>query len=123
MEGVLIMNARGGLPEHVIQHVRKTEAAAIPSFQASASSVVLTGSIRPHLEPELVQTLVGENYLQSLLREEHYHNLICGLVCMNKTGRAYLKASPGDKEKGIHVLESVSDNIDCLFLHLRENLI
>jgi hypothetical protein len=41
---------------------------------------------------------------------------------MNKSGRNCITHDDAsDKKKGARVLESVSKNLDCLFLHLREN--
>jgi hypothetical protein len=32
-----------------------------------------------------------------------------------------MQTSRDDKEKGVRVLESVHDNVECLFLHFRES--
>ena len=47
------------------------------------------------------------------------------LLLLNKNGRKYMIEQNGtknSKENGIDVLASVNDDIDCLFIHLRENL-
>jgi hypothetical protein len=36
---------------------------------------------------------------------------------MNVTGRNYFVEDASDKPRGICVLESASDNVDCLFIH------
>jgi hypothetical protein len=72
--------------------------------------------------PDLVRELVDHNELQTLLKEdEDLSSLICGLVRMNKSGRNYFLEDSGDRLQGLIVLESVSNNFDCLFIHLREN--
>jgi hypothetical protein len=43
------------------------------------------------------------------------------IACLNGAGRNYLETDPGDKHKGIAVLEAVSDDLDGLHFHLREN--
>ena len=43
------------------------------------------------------------------------------LVLLNKAGRRYMASDPSNHQAGVRVLEQVVDNINCLFLHLREN--
>jgi hypothetical protein len=45
-------------------------------------------------------------------------NTVCRL---NRSGRSYLKTEPTNKRLGCDVLGAVSDDMDCLFFHLREN--
>jgi hypothetical protein len=40
---------------------------------------------------------------------------------MNKSGRSRAASNPFNTLVGLAVLDSFSDNADCLFLHLREN--
>jgi hypothetical protein len=57
------------------------------------------------------------------VKEERVQRLICGDVRMNRTGRDHvMQTSRKVKEKWVLVLSSVTDNVDCLFLHLRESL-
>ena len=46
---------------------------------------------------------------------------IATLIRLNERGRAYLTTEPNCRSAGVSVLEQVSDDIDCLFVHLREN--
>ena len=39
---------------------------------------------------------------------------------LNKAGRNYMNSHPGNKAKGIGVLGDASDELDCLYFHLRE---
>jgi hypothetical protein len=115
-------SSRGTMPDSVTNHLREAIVDAIPNFQASTSGVVLSEAIRPRLGPDLVRELVDHNELQTLLKEdEDLSSLICGLVRMNKSGRNYFLEDSGDILQGLFVLESVSYNFDCLFIHLREN--
>jgi hypothetical protein len=67
--------------------------------------------------------LVDNNELQDLLLEDKDHqSFMVGVVRMNKTGRNYIKREPSNAIKGIAVLDSVSENVDCMFVHLRENV-
>jgi len=50
-----------------------------------------------------------------------YRELLEGLFEMNHAGRRYLLSDPSDKNQGFYVLNSVRDDLDSLFLHLREN--
>jgi hypothetical protein len=43
------------------------------------------------------------------------------IVRLNGAGRNYLETDPGDKRKGLAVLQAVSDDLDGLYFHLREN--
>jgi hypothetical protein len=79
-------------------------------------------SVRDHLEPDLIKTLVTNADLQELLKKDiAYHSLIRGLVRMNKSGRSGALLDPSNTVAGLVVLDSISDNADYLFLHLREN--
>jgi hypothetical protein len=40
---------------------------------------------------------------------------------LNKEGRRYLIEDPSSVERGVGVLTGVSDDLDCIFFHLREN--
>jgi hypothetical protein len=92
---------------------------AMPAFTETS---LVTQSVRDHLQPDLIKTLVTNDELQELLKkDEVYHHLIGGLVRMNKSGRSRALRDPSNKLAGLAVLNSISDNVDCLFLHLREN--
>jgi hypothetical protein len=56
-----------------------------------------------------------------LKNDEAYHGLIRGLVRMNKSGRSVALRNPSNSTAGLSVLACVLDNVDCMFLHLREN--
>jgi len=68
-----------------------------------------------NIDPEMNGPLV------SWIRQEENERLLTGIVHMNLSGRAYASTDPQNKEKGIKVLTSIIDNIDCLMIHLREN--
>jgi hypothetical protein len=95
----------------------------IPGFDPSASGVALTQTLSPHLTPALVHDLVENEYLQEQLKDnKDLQCLIGGLVHMNKAGRNYVQAESFNAVKGLVVLNSVSNNVDCTFVHLRENV-
>jgi hypothetical protein len=95
----------------------------IPGFDASASGVALTQTISPHLTPNLIHDLVDSDDLQEQLKlDKDLQSLIGGLVRMNKSGRNYVHAESSNTMKGVVVLNSVSNNVDCMFIHLRENV-
>jgi hypothetical protein len=99
-------------------HVRATITRAVPAFNETS----LIGSIRDHLVPDQIKTLVRNTELQELLKqEEAYHHLIGCLVRMNKSGRSRALRDPSNTLAGVAVMDSISDNFDYLFLHLREN--
>jgi hypothetical protein len=118
------LSSRGSMPKAAANHLREFISASLPNFQASTGSVVLTHLLRQHLVPRLVRGLVDYDELQTLLKEdEDLQSLICGLVLMNKFGRSYFLGDPGDKQKGVRVLESAAGNVDCLFTPFARELI
>jgi hypothetical protein len=40
---------------------------------------------------------------------------------LNRCGRPYLKERPHDRQAAVRVLDAVKNDLDCLYLHLREN--
>jgi hypothetical protein len=114
-----LCECRSLLPPGVRNHLHMTIAAAYINEEQAG----MVASIRPLLQeqPELTRTLVQNEDLQQVLAGRHYQNLIGGIVRMNQSGRNYIQVDPGDKLKGAHVLGSVYDNLNGLFLHLREN--
>jgi hypothetical protein len=96
----------------------------ISGFDASASGVALTESVRRHLTCDSILNLVNNDALQQLLLgDKDLQRTIGGLVRMNKAGRNYVQGEPSNVCKGIAVLDFVSDNVDCIFVHLRENVL
>lgn len=59
--------------------------------------------------------------LKAVLLDNGYQIIIEGFMHMNEAGREYIVDYPGDKRKAIAVLQSVSMEINCLFLHVFEN--
>lgn len=52
-----------------------------------------------------------------------YTIAVCrGILAMNRAGRRYICSESANRGIGITVLAAVADNVDCLFLHLQENL-
>ncbi|GKY92058.1 hypothetical protein MPSEU_000177300 [Mayamaea pseudoterrestris] len=48
-------------------------------------------------------------------------SLIDAITRMNSSGRIYVKLDPANKRAGVDVLDSVSNSLDGLFIHLLEN--
>jgi hypothetical protein len=109
------------MPATLIDHLREFVTAwDIQDFDASASGVALTETVRPYLTTDLVR---GRGALKDLLLEDKdLQRFIAGVVRMNKSGRNYIKREPSNAIKGIAILDSVSENVDCMFVHLRENV-
>jgi hypothetical protein len=110
----------------VINHVQETIRAALPANAGAIhdrTSQVLIDTVRPHLNRETLHTLLENDDLQSLLKEdEPFQDLVCGVMSMNQAGRSYFLQEPLDKVSGVRVLHSVaSSNTDSLYMHLREN--
>jgi hypothetical protein len=113
------LSSRTTMSTAVTNHVRATITRAMPAFNETS---LMTQSVRDLLEPDLIKTLVTNDELQEVLKkDEAYHSSIAGLIRMNKSGRSRALRDPSNKLAGVSVLNSISDNVDCLFLHLREN--
>jgi ankyrin repeat protein len=113
------LSSRTTMSTAVTIHVRAIITGAVPDFNETSR---MTQSVRDNLVPDLIKTLVINDELQELLKkDEAYHHLIAGLVRMNKSGRSRALRDPSNKLPGLAVLDSISDNVDCSFLHLREN--
>jgi hypothetical protein len=81
----------------------------------------MTKSVHDLLQPDLIKTLVTNGERQKLLeKDKAYRSLIAGLLRMKNSGRSRARMDPSNRQAGFAVLSSVSDNVDCLFLHLRE---
>ena len=50
-----------------------------------------------------------------------HRDLANGMLAMNRAGRCYFFNDAQDKVQGICVLSAAHSNLDCLFLHVREN--
>jgi ankyrin repeat protein len=111
------------MPMTVTNHLRDKLVAALPDLDATASAVAMSQSLPPLLaaDPDLVHALVDCGELQELLQDEYYQELIGSLNAMSM-GRDYFLGDAGDKQMGVCVLTAVSQSVDCLFVHLRENL-
>ena len=59
-----------------------------------------------------IPRFTSESSLQRLV------NVICRL---NRSGRAYMQSDPADRNESHAVIAAVSDDLDCVFFHLREN--
>jgi hypothetical protein len=118
-----ILHPKSAVSPTAIQHVRNVITTALPNANAIRnSSQDLIHDVWPHLNQDILQTLVRNNDLQNLFKEdEHFQNLICSLMHMNSAGRSYFQRDPCEKLTGLSVLESTGGNVDCLFVHLREN--
>jgi hypothetical protein len=115
------LSSRIDMPAGVTEYVRETLTRAVPYFHNEGLSIE---SVRDHLEPYLTKTLANNTELQELLKkDEAYHSLIGGLVRMNKSGRRSdaLMDPSNNTLAGLAVLDSISDSVDCMYLHLREN--
>jgi hypothetical protein len=113
------LNSKIDMPPAVTAHVEDTIRTVTPVI--TRGDTVLSESIRSHLNHPLLQTLLRNDELQPLLKEARYQTLIEGLHCMNRAGRKRRIENPEDEQMALTVLNVVTDNRDCLFLHLREN--
>jgi hypothetical protein len=94
----------------------------IPGLDTSASGVALSETVLPHLTTDLIHNLVNNDDLQEQLKDKDLQSLLCGLVRMNKAGRNYIQGDPSNTIKGLVVLNSIAHNVDCMFVHMRENV-
>ncbi|GKY97138.1 hypothetical protein MPSEU_000672200 [Mayamaea pseudoterrestris] len=89
---------------------------------------------QPYESPLLLQALKAHYTIESV-KLTHPHGLppprdswdaslkenIAILLRLNAFGRKYLANDPTDRNIGLSVLEKAKDDMDCLFVHMREN--
>jgi hypothetical protein len=68
-----------------------------------------------------VHDMISRDNLPFLIKDESFRNLLFGIETINTAGRNYIQDDPTNKLQGVRVLKAVVDNLDCLFLHLRES--
>jgi len=107
-------------------------------FRTQISYRFLHDELRQYMDIELLHSFLKCDNIQRLITRKFdsqceiesndfdrfisvCQRIIFGLVCMHQSGRHYIHEDPCNTEKAIQILESVVDNLDCLFLHLRES--
>jgi hypothetical protein len=112
------------IKEHLESAIRRTLPVTL-DLHHQASSFAIAQSIRSSLDYpiELCTSVLCEETTQTWLREEEQlRDLVCGLYRMNKVvGRAHGYGQGGSSaSRELDILQCVTDNLDCIFLHLRE---
>ena len=82
------------------------------SFANEADAVNLVAATKRNYGLEKLNVIV-DNYDQGRL-------LQC-ILRLNQAGRRYLIDDPTSKERGVNVLLEVQDDLNCFFLHVKEN--
>jgi hypothetical protein len=88
-------------------------------FQSSSDSLALTD----YEANQLVSILMKNYGLERLVPGISCTNdgTVNAILMLNAAGRRYLIKDGSSISKGVDVLSAVSDEIDCVFLHLLEN--
>lgn len=72
-----------------------------------------------------VVEMARNNYCLNSLRvgmnDRDTRDLLRSYLALNQAGRSYLVTNPGNRSLGVDVLASVTSDLNCLYLHLREN--
>jgi hypothetical protein len=109
------------MPEHVrgfLERLTMTDDAI-----QHATDLVVAQIALPLLTHEMLPDLLMPIAVEDWVKDEDVQLLIAGMISMNMAGRNYFLNDHMNKAKGVRVMESISDiSVDCLFLHLRENL-
>jgi hypothetical protein len=80
-----------------------------------------------HDEDKRMASLLKKNYALEILPGISLKNLknraedVGAILRLNAAGRRYLVQDGSSISKGVEVLSSVDDDINCVFLHLLEN--
>jgi hypothetical protein len=82
--------------------------AASALVQAAAKNYGLERVVNVMISKDDTTSTQDESKLKCILR-------------LNKEGRRYLIEDPSSAERGVGVLTRVSDDLDCIFFHLRDN--
>jgi hypothetical protein len=106
----------------VVTHIHQV----IPNFAQEGFSVSDYMSsnepIRQALDdPQTLNNLLTNNFLQEMLKDEDYLDVICGMHRMSKASSRINSDIQLESKHHISILESVSDAPDCFYIHLRNN--
>jgi hypothetical protein len=83
--------------------------------------------------PMVIKAMQGNYFLSNvsllpiLIRQERgfWHrdtrSWVKSLIRLNRAGRSYLAHDASNKREGVKVLSQINDEMDCIFIHLREN--
>jgi hypothetical protein len=104
--------------------------ALITALQCNTTLKILSLNLRVRLEltldeSEQMTSLLKENYALESLPDVDLENDagdVGAILRLNEAGRRYLIEDGSSISKGVEVLSAVSNQIDCVFLHLLENL-
>jgi hypothetical protein len=107
------------------QHVARALMECVLSPMSIVPSLLVEQASRINTEmnedTSTLQDFLRNTAVQALLKDECFQQLVCGIYQMNNSGRDYVRQDPGNKVKGVLVFDQVSENVECLFLHLRES--
>ena len=98
---------------------RDTTLKTLAFFHHSSISLYLTDDEVKQLVPILMKNYGLEHILQGISCEDD--RTVESILRLNGAGRRYLIEDGSSISKGVDVLSTVSDDIDCVFLHLLEN--
>jgi hypothetical protein len=105
----------------VVTHIQQV----IPNFAQEGFSVSYMSSnepIRQALDdPQTLNSLLNNNDLQEMLKDEDYQDVVCGMHRMIKASSRINSEIQLESKHHISILESVSDAPDCFYIHLRNN--
>ena len=86
-----------------------------------ASPALLKATLRNFMVQVLFQKTIGSNLVDAVSADPDTAKQFRMIANLNRAGRNYLVRDRGNKRKGVHMLGSLSDDLDCLFFHLRED--
>jgi len=89
------------------------------TLQQSIDCIISLNS--DYTNKEKIRLLQWKSELGAWIRKKRHYVLVDGIFHMNRAGRSYFQDDAGNKNLGVKVLLSVIDNLNCLFIHLREN--
>ena len=89
------------------------------TLQQSIDCIISLNS--DYTNKEKIRLLQWKSELGAWIRKKRHYVLVGGIFHMNRAGRSYFQDDAGNKNMGVKVLLSVIDNLNCLYIHLREN--
>jgi hypothetical protein len=102
--------------DFILTHIQ-----AIPnlaSITPGRSALEIRDAVEPHLDLGTLKALLQQDDLQDLLQTDEFREMINGVMRMIQISPSVEDLSSLDH---INVLESVTDNPGCLYLHLRND--
>jgi hypothetical protein len=107
----------------VCPNIAKVDMACTEPAQSSLDSSHFTGLLDAAKESYVLKKFTTRFHplRPNDLSLKHFETEMARIVRLNSAGRIYMQTQPTNTRRGYTMLGKVSDDLNCLFVHLREN--